>query len=329
MMPRLVLVHGVGKIPAVGQSPKGKGKPKAADPRTAWLTALAAGGRDAGHAAAAKRLASEDLADVVYASYRDLFFDPQAQGADLADLDKAEEELLVQLMTEVIEQHRGVDDVDQVKLESAKEKLRPEGQSQGTGHPFQLAIDAATTLLDAGPWRTVGQWATANLLVGDLAQVARYLARAEPDSSKRTLDQRIRARVAREIGPGPTVVVAHSLGTIVTYELLSTQSTDIPLWVTIGSPLAMSSVVQPRLAPRPLRAPPAVRQWLNFWDRDDLITAKPILENVFGPNDGGVSPRTRRVDSDGLWVHDAIKYLAQPAVAGPVIEALLQAEDKR
>jgi hypothetical protein len=40
------------------------------------------------------------------------------------------------------------------------------------------------------------------------------------------------------------------------------------------------------------------------------------------PNGAGVLPVTDRADSDGVWVHTATKYLRQPAVAGPVVEAL-------
>ncbi|MEU7347408.1 hypothetical protein ABZ778_26555 [Streptomyces bacillaris] len=40
------------------------------------------------------------------------------------------------------------------------------------------------------------------------------------------------------------------------------------------------------------------------------------------PNASGVVPVTARVDSGGLWVHTATKYLRQAAVAGPLVEAL-------
>ena len=121
-------------------------------------------------------------------------------------------------------------------------------------------------------------------------------------------------------------MVAHSLGTVVTYEALHGHGAEVPLWVTLGSPLALRSVVLPKLQPRPPATPGPVRRWLNFWDRDDIIAARPILEDDMLPNDAGVHPSSDRVDSDGVWVHDAVKYLAQASVAGRVIEALLLAE---
>ncbi len=68
--------------------------------------------------------------------------------------------------------------------------------------------------------------------------------------------------------------------------------------------------------------PETVGRWLNFWDRDDVIAARPMLEHFVLPNTAGVGPVSDRVDSDGLWVHSAAKYLAHPAIAGPVVEAL-------
>jgi hypothetical protein len=76
------------------------------------------------------------------------------------------------------------------------------------------------------------------------------------------------------------------------------------------------------MRPQPLRVPDGVGSWLNFWDRDDFVTGQPRLERCLAANVSAVLPESRRIDSDGVWVHPAAKYLAQPGVAGPVIEAL-------
>jgi hypothetical protein len=94
----------------------------------------------------------------------------------------------------------------------------------------------------------------------------------------------------------------------------------VPLFVTLGSPLGMRTVVWPRLFPQPPSTPPGVRRWLNFWDRDDIIVARPQLD--VRANAHGVEPVSERIDSDGVWIHTATKYLAQPGVAGPIAEAL-------
>jgi pimeloyl-ACP methyl ester carboxylesterase len=160
-------------------------------------------------------------------------------------------------------------------------------------------------------------------LLGDLAQVGRYLSRGEPDCNGDPLDARIRRRVTDAIqGDGPAVVVAHSLGSVVALEALLETPHEVSAFVTLGSPIAMRTVVLPRLRPAPPSTPRLVDCWLNFWDRDDLVAARPLLEGDIKANDAGVAPKSCRVDSNGLWVHTATKYLAQAAVAGRIIEAL-------
>src|ERR1035438_4487397 len=127
MAPRLVLVHGIG------------GPRRVEEDRECWISALAEGARKAGHSAAAQRLADGTLADVVFAYYGDLFFSEQAQGSENAELDDSETALLIDLLAEVIQQHRADGDVDQESLRRAQAKLRPEGQPQGTGAPVRRA----------------------------------------------------------------------------------------------------------------------------------------------------------------------------------------------
>lgn len=92
--------------------------------------------------------------------------------------------------------------------------------------------------------------------------------------------------------------------------------------MTLGSPLATGAAVLQRLVPQPPRTPNRVERWLNFWDRDDVVVGRPRLDKWMLPNAAGVVPVTSRVDSDGLWVHTATKYLRQAEVAGPLVEAL-------
>lgn len=121
-------------------------------------------------------------------------------------------------------------------------------------------------------------------------------------------------------GDGPAIVISHSLGTVVSYEALHDWPGEVPLFVTVGSPLAMRTVVRPRLRPTPACTPPGVRRWLNFWDRDDIIVARPRLERDILPNALGVVPESDRVDSDGLWVHTASTEHAPMGVQPPGVK---------
>ncbi|AGL16106.1 alpha/beta fold hydrolase [Actinoplanes sp. N902-109] len=258
-----------------------------------------------------------------FADYSGLFRRAGSQGAP-AGLDEEQSAILAELLRETVNQHLADDQPDTTRrsLERVRAALDPPGESQGMFGIVRRVTAAVTALLSVPPLRRGGQWLAPKVMIGDLAQVARYLARSEKDADGATLDERIRARVRAELTGQPSVVVAHSLGSVVAFELLAEHTGEIPLLVTIGSPIALRTVVLPRLRPHPPHTPECVRRWLNFWDRDDVITARPILADAVAPNGAGVAPNSRRVDSDGLWVHTATKYLQHGEVAGPIVEGL-------
>lgn len=311
MVAKLVFVHGIGSHRIAEEDCR------------RWVSALAEGARRAGHSQLAADLVTGDPVPVVFAYYRELFGKPQAQGTGAYDLDTEQVALLVDLLTEVVDAQLAQERPEPVRSEllHARAQLVPDGQPQGVGGLARRAVSAATTLLGIGPLHHGGQWISGRVMVRDLAQVVRYLARGEPDGDGLTLDQRIRARVVEALGEGPSVVVAHSLGSVVALEALHEHAGEVPLLVTVGSPIGMRLVVWPRLVPRPPCTPAVVRRWLNFWDRDDIVAVRPQLAEV-GANAAGVRPESARVDSDGIWVHTATKYLGQAAVAGPVAESL-------
>jgi hypothetical protein len=80
----------------------------------------------------------------------------------------------------------------------------------------------------------------------------------------------------RELGNGqPIVVLAHSLGTILAYDVVTETefaSWDIQLFVTAGSPLGIKNVVEKvrdRQGPGPM--PVTVTGWQNFHDARDKV----------------------------------------------------------
>lgn len=313
MQARIVFIHGIG------------GPREPAAELTVWLEALAEGCRAAGHSRFAGELLAGTAVDARFAYYGDLFSPAQAQGTGLPELSAEAAEILASLLEDTIAEHCDMGDVDADTLRlliRARSQVAPAGQPQGAQDIVRRVLNAATTLLGIGPLQKAGQWTVNKILVGHLAQVARYLARGELDSDGRPLDERIRERVAVELGSEKTIVVAHSLGSVVAWEELHEARASVPLFVTIGSPIATRTVVWPRLRPQPPSTPECVGSWLNFWDRDDLVVARPRLEKDIVANSSGVWPRSARVDSDGLWVHSAVKYLRRADVAGPIVEAV-------
>ncbi len=93
------------------------------------------------------------------------------------------------------------------------------------------------------------------------------------------ITQAVDAIVSRTLSGDPAVVVAHSLGTIVTYRLLraAEHSFRTPLIVTLGSPLGINAV-RDRIRPPQLAVPDGVGHWLNVADKRDYVALYPMLD---------------------------------------------------
>ncbi|GGV77500.1 hypothetical protein M3765_14185 [Streptomyces thermoviolaceus] len=315
--PQLLFIHGIGGL-----------RDSTAERRD-WLRALARGLRDADLSDHISALTQGWLADVTFANYSDLFNRRGVQGSASLDLDDEHDtRFLADLLDSVLD---GL--AEQLSVESSPHDARIirdarfqldaaiEGrQAQGPGNFGRRLIGVTTTLLRLPGICRAAQWLTGLELLSELSQVGRYLNRT---GSKAELGAAIRSRVLHGLDPGrPLVVVSHSLGTVVAYEALHEYEGTVPLWVTLGSPLALGAVVLDRLVPRPGRCPENVAAWRNFWDRDDIVVGRPHLADWFRPSTSGVKVVTERVDSRGPWTHTATKYLEHGAVARPVVEAL-------
>ncbi|GLY50793.1 serine peptidase [Lentzea sp. NBRC 102530] len=140
-------------------------------------------------------------------------------------------------------------------------------------------------------------------------EVHTYLS--TPDSPRRLAARRAVADAIMR--HRPEVIVAHSLGSVVTYETLwAHQEHDVELLVTIGSPLAMPGIVAPRLVPQGGGMPPRVKRWVNVADVGDLVAIPR----------GGLRDHFDGVEQDvevvvGQWdFHTAAGYLRTAEVAG-------------
>ncbi|MFD0270841.1 hypothetical protein ACFVGY_30400 [Streptomyces sp. NPDC127106] len=97
------------------------------------------------------------------------------------------------------------------------------------------------------------------------------------DVVRQALDQ---AREGTGAG-GPLVVVGHSLGSIAAYEVLAEEPRSVDLFVTIGSPLAITEI-QDVLAGRPA-VPAGVAVWRNASDLRDLVALDHTLRPEYAP----------------------------------------------
>jgi pimeloyl-ACP methyl ester carboxylesterase len=133
------------------------------------------------------------------------------------------------------------------------------------------------------------------------------------------LRARMRARAEPLIGADTRVVVAHSLGTLLSYTALCNH----PQWsmhsfVTLGSPLA-SPMIFEHLDPAPIggegRWPGSVGRWVNVRAVGDKAAAVSLREK-FGP-------RVEEVLIDnGHRAHDPEPYLNSAATGAAIAAAL-------
>jgi hypothetical protein len=151
--------------------------------------------------------------------------------------------------------------------------------------------------------------ATLELFTRDVfLYVSRPVVRAE-------IDKIVRASLTTE----PTVIVAYSLGTVVAYSLLRTDTTglNVPLLVTVGSPLGIRSIRERFI---PLESPSPVGSWFNAFDPHDVVALYPLDEANFN-----ISPAIKnygRVKNHTDDKHGIAGYLDDKTVARRIISGL-------
>ena len=145
-----------------------------------------------------------------------------------------------------------------------------------------------------------------------LDQVGRFLAAGD-------VRHAVRDRVDRVLGPDTEVVVAHSLGTLVSYEILAARSELSPALVTMGSPLAGPFVFD-QLRPAPVDGvgawPGSVRSWTNIAAVGDPACGGRGLSGPFGAD-----VIDHMVDN-GHRAHDPEPYLNAQVTGAAVAAAL-------
>lgn len=82
------------------------------------------------------------------------------------------------------------------------------------------------------------------------------------------------------IPAGKTVVVGHSLGSVVAYDVLrnTARQLDVSLFMTVGSPLGVGPI---RRTMKPLRFPKNVVSWYNAFDERDAVALHALDAATF------------------------------------------------
>lgn len=129
-----------------------------------------------------------------------------------------------------------------------------------------------------------------------------------------------------ESGGGPFVVVAHSQGSMIAYEVLRKLDParyDVALFVTIGSPLGLPSVrsmFKQSLKKKKLPFPPCVRHWYNVADRLDPVALDGNLaDDIENPGQRYSNLQGEGINTDSPRnPHSGSGYLSNPQVRAKV-----------
>ncbi|MFF0532874.1 hypothetical protein ACFYT3_31430 [Nocardia amikacinitolerans] len=141
-----------------------------------------------------------------------------------------------------------------------------------------------------------------------LRDVSLYVTNA---AVQRAVDQ----VVIDEVDETPFVLIAHSLGTVVSYNVLRSANRGLCRGlITLGSPLGIPAI-RTRLR-APLTYPHQVDGWFNAFDRADIVALRP-LDRTYFPT----QPPIENYDQVANFTnnrHGIAGYLADPTVAAKI-----------
>lgn len=308
-MPHVTFIHGISNMP-----PKEK-------LLESWLAALSDGGLDLDTAAVTSSMVY--WADVVYAEpygggagYEsvDAALGTAATDDDLAWVESlpAEERRVAEALIGKLELDKEPPGGDRAALPE-----RPVGEGGGEDGGEDGGYDFEAIPL---PW-----FIKSRVMKRLLKDVHHYLFNASfsprPDETyevrthirERFVDQLIEDAAGCD---GPHVVVAHSMGTVISYDCLKNveRAPSIDGYITVGSPLGISEIhdnFDPSYSRRDAFPSQKLRgEWINLYDRLDPVAFDARIANDY--QRGGECVITdERVRNGGRWRHSSGKYYRQ------------------
>ena len=141
------------------------------------------------------------------------------------------------------------------------------------------------------------------------------------DERRRAMEQALIDRI--EAGGGPFAIVAHSLGSVVAYNVLrrlSKNDCEVPLFITVGSPLGVQEVQDVLKGWGPLAVPACVGRWVNVADRLDPVAIDQTLVGEFAGNIPLIDHHRALLNIDAPRnPHSAVGYLRTKEVREEVL----------
>jgi len=130
---------------------------------------------------------------------------------------------------------------------------------------------------------------------------------------------KINDMVEEAITDKDTIVIGHSLGSVVAYDVLVKTNKNIkaPVFITLGSPLGIKGI-STKL--QPITNPTNCKHWFNAFDERDIVALNPLDAKYFG-----VSPAIENksdVNNHTDNRHSIGGYLDDTEVAKKIVSAL-------
>jgi hypothetical protein len=127
-----------------------------------------------------------------------------------------------------------------------------------------------------------------------------------------------------------SVIVSHSLGTVIAYKLLKTEGEAngwrVPAFITLGSPLAVTPIrnkIKPTKFPECIIGAEGFAGWLNARDPKDIVALYPLDNTHFTTNRSDAIVNLSDVSNPTPNHHGISGYLTDPRVAMAIRDALL------
>jgi hypothetical protein len=208
------------------------------------------------------------------------------------------------------------------------EVLREIQKSQPELSEAQVAAIAGEEVIQRGPlnWGWVRAILTGidrHVPFGSSASIALFTKDVYQYLKNPGIRDAIDTGVRQAMSTTPAVVVAHSLGSVVAYNLLRREGANngwrVPLLVTVGCPLGVTAI---REWLKPNKHPECAEAWFNAMDSRDIVALYPLDE----PHGWDVSPSIENktdVQNQTSNRHGISGYLGDPIVARRIYDALV------
>ena len=276
---RLILIHGRDQQ---GNDP--------AELKRAWLAALDVGLSEAG-------LPALKTTDIEFPFYGD-------------ELEKLVKEVDTPLINEVLAKG-GVTDIH---ASDFRGRLLQEIATSAGVTPEQINAEYNGVATEKGPLNW--EWVQAILRALDTtpigaATIDRFTRDVYVYLTYPAVQAAVNKIVASSLTEEPCVVVAHSLGSIITYRLLRdlTCQAKVKRLITVGSPLGVNAI-RDLIKPPALANPDGLTEWFNAYDPRDVVALRPLDKQTWNispliTNKGDVDNHTTNRHGIGGYLDDA------------------------